>query len=217
MDYQKTLEIAGIIVGLVGAGAIASWTIYSDELQSHKEIIASLEKSNKLNYPSFLAQINLASGALKENLDKLEKIEELQKTSSILEGENSKLIIELRDVKKVHNNKVTELAKELETQKNKLETTITNLNKEIAHFRASSTLFELMPGSGTSLKKGQVQVGFTKRNLDDTCKITVNNKRYDLDAGASIEVSAAGKQCKVVLNKCSISSFKPSLFELICL
>lgn len=223
MDWKRTLEIAGIIVVLVGTGATGSWAVYSNDLQIKKDKIYALEKINKLNYPDFLKNINTAATSLQTHIDTLEDIKnikiknsELITENTALEGENKKLSINISTLNNDHKTEVDTLLKKEQSTTLKYENEISKLNSEIEKFNSNSTSFELLAGSGLSLKQGKIQVGFTEGNSYFVCNVTVNNKKYDLEAGSAIDVAINERACKVVLTKCSRNSYEPSLFELVC-
>ncbi len=223
MDWKRTLEIAGVIVGLVGAGAAGSWALYSDELQSKKEQIADLEKINKFNYPEFLENVNSATTSLQAHINTLEDIKNLKNKNTELNEVNKELLqnnenltAKISELNKSHKTARENDRKSSEEKTRNYERDVAALKKEIETFKANTTSFELLAGNGLTLKQGKVQVGFTEGDINFMCKFTVNNKKYDLEAGSAVDVTVNERACKVVLTKCSRESYSPSSFELVC-
>ncbi|EEW05690.1 coiled-coil domain-containing protein [Vibrio mimicus] len=214
IDLAKKFEVAGIIVGLVGSGALGSWAIYQDTLKQYETQISNYEKAK--DFPNLLENISSVSRVLNERLSLLNDYDTLQSEVTTLKESNLKLSEEIEVSSATYEHKIQSLRSELANQKKLLESKVASLQKEVSEFKSEVTAFELNEGAGTSLKGGLVQVGFTSGNMYNVCKVTVNNKKYELEAGSSVTVDLNGRSCKVVLNKCSDSVLYPSRFELLC-
>lgn len=214
MDWTKKIEVAGVIVGLVGSGALGSWAIYNDNLKQYENKITSYEKAK--DFPEILDNISTASKLLGERLSLLNDYESLKSQVASLKESNLKLSKEIEISSSGYEHQINTLRTEFSVQRKVLESKIVSLQKEVNEFKSEVTAFELNEGTGTSLKGGLVQVGFIDGNIYNVCKINVNNKRYELEAGSSVNVDVNGRSCKIVLSKCSNTMLYPSSFELLC-
>ena len=207
MEWKSKLETVGILAAILAAGATASWTVLSSQLDSKNERITELEKSNNLNYPDFLSKMNITADALSSHISTLEDIKILRKEASTFKKINAEYKVTISNQNRELKNTKKSFSEERKSYSNK----ITKLTTDIKLLKTEKTSFNLNSGTGTSLKKGKINVGYSS-SRNNICEITVNNDNYSLPAGGFIQI----QDCKVVLNKCPTFSSEEAKFELIC-
>ncbi|WP_108060166.1 hypothetical protein [Poseidonibacter lekithochrous] len=205
-----------LVLGIASIPTCAVWYLLQDNIKERDRTITELQKVIKLDYPSFLNKINLATENLSTHLKKLEYINNLKKEKNKLENDNKKLSIELDILNKDYNKNLKLKESQLtilEEKYRKVKNNILVLKNRIKELSLKKVELTLNKGEAKSLKGGVINIGYVDNTDSNKCTLTVNNKIYNMVAGEYIDI---GKDCKALLTKCPNTSYEKAYIELLC-